>query len=60
MLDVDLTEYNKLNQTFIGFFSQMGFDFNVAMKAATDALYRNKLAKKLGLKPKELAGIAFG
>jgi hypothetical protein len=27
---------------------------------ATDAMYRNKIAKKLGLKPKELAGIAFG
>ena len=60
MLDVDLTEYNKLNQTFIGFFSQMNYDFELAMKCATDAIYRNKIAKKLGLKPKELAGIAFG
>lgn len=60
MLDVDLTEYNKLNQTFIGFFSQMNYDFELAMKSATDAEYRNKVAKKLGLKPKELAGIAFG
>jgi superfamily II DNA or RNA helicase len=60
MLDVDLTEYNKLNQIFIGFFSQMNYDFELAMKCATDAMYRNKIAKKLGLKPKELAGIAFG
>lgn len=60
MLDVDLTEYNKLNQTFIGFFSQMNYDFELAMKCATDAMYRNKIAKKLGLKPKELAGVAFG
>ena len=60
MLDVDLTEYNKLNQTFIGFFSQMNYDFELAMKCATDAIYRNKIAKKLGLKSKELAGIAFG
>ena len=60
MLDVDLAEYNKLNQTFIGFFSQMNYDFELAMKCATDAMYRNKIAKKLGLKPKELAGIAFG
>ena len=49
MLDVDLTEYNKLNQAFIGYFSQMGFDFNVSMKCATDAIYRNKTAKKLGM-----------
>lgn len=32
MLDVDLTEYNKLNQTFIGFFSQMNYDFELAMR----------------------------
>lgn len=60
LLDVDLTEYNKLNQLFIGYFSQLGYDFNVSMKCATDALYRNKVAKKLGLKPKDLAGIAYG
>ncbi len=60
MLDVDLTEYNKLNQTFIGFFSQMGYDFNLSLKCTTDAIYRNKVAKKLGMTPKELAGIAFG
>ena len=56
MLDVDLTEYNKLNQTFIGFFSQMNYDFELAMKCATDAMYRNKTAKKLGLKPKGAQG----
>ena len=60
MLDVDLTEYNKLNQTFIGFFSQMGYDFDLSLKCTTDAIYRNKVAKKLGMTPKELAGVAFG
>lgn len=60
LLDVDLTEYNKLNQTFIGYFSQLNFQFDLAMRCATDSIYRNKTAKKLGLKPKELAGIAFG
>lgn len=60
MLDVDLTEYNKLNQIFIGYFSQMGFDFDVSMKAATNSVFRNKLAKRLGIKPKDMAGIAYG
>lgn len=38
----------------------MNYDFNLAMKLATNAIARNKYAKKLGLKPKELAGIAYG
>lgn len=59
MLDVDLTEYNKLNQKFISCFSQMGYDFKVAMKAATNAVFRNKLAKKLGIKSKDMAAIAY-
>lgn len=59
MLDVDLTEYNRLNQKFISCFSQMGYDFNVSMKAATDPIFRAKLAKKLGMKAKDLAGVAY-
>ena len=60
LLDVDLAEYNEWNRKFIGFFSYMNYDFNLAMKLATNAITRNKYAKKLGLKPKELAGIAYG
>lgn len=60
LLDVDLTEYNKMNQTFLGYFSQLNFEFDTAMKCATDSIFRNKLAKKLGMKPKDLAGIAYG
>jgi hypothetical protein len=32
LLDVDLSEYNKLNQLFIGYFSQLGYDFELAMR----------------------------
>ena len=60
MLDVDLTEYNKLNQLFMGYFSQLNYEFDVAMKCVQDAVYRNKIAKRLGLKPKDLAGIVYG
>ena len=49
-----------MNQTFLGYFSQLNFEFDTAMKCATDSIFRNKLAKKLGMKPKDLAGIAYG
>ena len=60
MLDVDLTEYNKLNQAFMGYFAQLNYEFDVAMRCVKDAIYRNKVAKKLGLSAKDLAGIVYG
>jgi superfamily II DNA or RNA helicase len=60
LLDVDLTEYKEWNQKFIGFFSYMNYDFNLAMKLATNAIERNKYARQVGVKPKEMAGIAYG
>lgn len=32
MLDVDMTDYNKWNQEFIGFFSQLNYDFSLGMR----------------------------
>lgn len=46
MLDVDLTEYQELNKKFNNTFGFFGFDFNIAMKAATDAIFRNRWAKQ--------------
>lgn len=60
LLDVDLTEYKEWNQKFIGFFSYMNYDFNLAMKLATNAIERNKYARQVGVKSKEMAGIAYG
>ena len=60
LLDVDMTEYNKWNQEFIGFFSQLGFDFNFAMKLGTNPIERRKYAKKLGVDYKQIDAICFG
>ena len=60
MLDVDMTEYNKWNQEFIGFFSQLGFDFNLAMRLSTNLIERRKYAKKLGVDYKQIDAICFG
>lgn len=60
LLDVDLTEYNKWNQEFIGFFSQMGYDFNLGMRLVTNIIERRKYAKKLGLDQKQFDAVCFG
>lgn len=60
MLDVDMTEYNKWNQEFIGFFSQMGYDFNLGMRLTTNIIERRKYAKKLGLDQKQFDAVCFG
>lgn len=60
MLDVDLTEYQDLNQKFIQFFSQMNYDFDLAMKLNTNVIERNKYAKKIGIPAKSMAAICMG
>lgn len=60
LLDVDLTEYDKLNSSFNGYFSYFGWDFSVALKCATNAIYRTKFAKAGNLNLKEVAGMAYG
>ena len=59
-MDVDLSEYNQLNNEFNRYFAYFGWDFAAAMKCATNAVYRNKFAKVGGLNPGEVAGMAFG
>ena len=60
LLDVDLSDYQKWNQEFIGFFSQMGYDFNLAMRLTTNIIERRKYAKKLGLDQKQFDAVCFG
>ena len=47
VLDVDLSEYNSWNARFNKAFAFFNYDFNVAMKAATDVRVRSKVAKDL-------------
>lgn len=60
LLDVNLSEYNQWNQEFIGFFSQLGFDFSRAMTLVTNIIERRKYAKKMGLDQKQFDTICYG
>ena len=59
MIDVDLTEYKELDRKFNGYFAYFNYDFNVAMKCATDVIYRNTYAKKLGLNHRDVTAMAM-
>ena len=48
MIDTDLSEYNELNRKFNGSFSFFNYVFEDAMSCATNAVFRNKYAKKMG------------
>lgn len=58
-LDVDLTEYNKLNQEFLHHFAFFNFLFDDAMKCATNVFCQQKYAKQMGCELKEVKAHAF-
>lgn len=58
-IDVDLTEYNKANQTFMSAFAFFNFEWDKAMKCCTDTIFRNKYAKQMGYTIKEVSAKAF-
>ena len=60
LLDVDLSDYNKWNQEFIGFFSQLNFQFDQAMLLTTNIIERRKYAKKMGIDQKQMDAICYG
>lgn len=59
MLNVDLTEYNQWNSRFNKAFAFFNFEFDVAMKAATDYTVRSKIAKQLGADVKMVSAMAM-
>jgi superfamily II DNA or RNA helicase len=60
-IDVDLTEYKTWHTKFLHYFSYFGFDFDAAMKCATDFAYRIGWAKRHGMEVKDvmLQGLGF-
>ena len=58
LLDVDLTEYNNLTREFNQCFAQFGWDFELAMKCATNIIECRKFAKKNGLDGNTVMGVA--
>ena len=59
MLNVDLTDYNAWNARFNKAFAFFNFEFDVAMKAATDFTVRAKIAKQLGVDVKMVAAMGM-
>ena len=59
MLNVDLTEYNQWNSRFNKAFAFFNFQFDVAMKAATDYTVRSKIAKQLGVDVKMVSAMGM-
>lgn len=67
MIDVDLTEYNRVNQQFMDHFAFFNFDFDLAMKCVTDNAVRMQYAMHVQPNPEfrkqiigETAAHAFG
>lgn len=59
LLNVDLTEYNEWTRKFNSYFSYMNYDFDLAMRLATNPIERNVWSKKMGLDSKKTAAIAM-
>lgn len=60
LIDVDdIYEYQILNQQFNEYFAYFNWNFAAAMKASTNAIYRNQLAKAFGIPAKQFAAVCF-
>ena len=59
LLDVDLTEYNELTRRFNADFAVFDWDFNNAMKCATDYNFRRNYAKSMGMDLKMITATAM-
>ena len=59
LLDVDLTEYNKMDTVFLQNFSFFGYDFETAMGCVTDFWKQQVFAKKMGCTVQEVKAHAY-
>ncbi len=59
LLDVDLTEYNKANASFMQHFAFFGFDFNLAMSVVSDHWQQQKVAKQMNCTLQEVRTRAY-
>lgn len=60
LLDVDLTEYKKMTEEFIGHFSFFNYDFDTAMSMLGNIINRRTYAKNNFISSKEVDLHAFG
>lgn len=59
MLDVDLSEYQEINRKFNNAFAFFNFQFDLAMRAATDVIFRNYWAKQNNYDNKTVTAMAM-
>lgn len=59
LLDVDLTEYDNANRTFMNNFAFFNFAWDDFMNCVTNPVFRNKYAKAHGYTVKEVSACAF-
>lgn len=59
LLDVDLTEYRKANETFIRHFAFFNFEFKRAMDAVSNPFIQQKIAKEVNCELKEVKAHAY-
>ena len=60
LIDVDLTEYNKVNQEFLKCFSFFGYDFKLAMDSVTNVFRQMQLAKQMNCPLHDVKACAYG
>lgn len=59
LLNVDLTEYRKANETFIKHFAFFNFDFKTALDAVSNPFIQQKIAKEVNCELKEVKAHAY-
>lgn len=59
LLNVDLTEYEKANQTFLSSFSFFNFEWDTAMNALSSKQYQQQLAKAYNCDLKQVQANAY-
>lgn len=55
----DIDVYREANRDFQNSFAMFGHDFNTAMKAVTNIIYRRTYAKQMGMSSGEIDALAF-
>ena len=59
LIDVDLTEYNNANRSFMSNFAVLNFDFNLGMMLCSNPIKLNQYAAKIGMKSNDLKKVVY-
>lgn len=59
LIDVDLTEYNSANRSFMSNFAVLNFDFNLGMSLCSNPIKLAQYANKIGMKVNDLKKVVY-